>query len=404
MRATRSHTWLVCLLTTVACFVVPPPVATAKVSDGATFNDPLVASHRDDISKRIRSLIDKTPGKSPKAAGGEIRVAMYAYSSAERATVDALVGAARRGVRVRLVLDSNGTLEPGYTHYAAFFRGLQRRYATFKVTFCPVGRGCIGDAHPDSNNHNKFFLFSHTGGSDRVVVQSSANLTKANSVSYWNNAVVLVNRGLYDDYVAYFEDLWTLQPSSDYGRVATSGDATAWHFPMASGDPVAETLTSEVGCTGNTKVGSKGRTIVRVAMKDFYRLEVAEALWTLADRGCLVDVAYDVPSELQPYRAQSAAVVSALRRPFSPGGGRIRLFLAGPRTKANPKRRLIHSKYLLIEGGYQGRLDAKVTFTGSHNFSYGSLRDNDETLLRVSAAPIHDQFRANFRRILSTLA
>jgi len=31
------------------------------------------------------------------------------------------------------------------------------------------------------------------------------------------------------------------------------------------------------------------------------------------------------------------------------------------------------------------------------------LRDNDETLLRVNSASLHDRFRANFARIISTL-
>ncbi len=328
---------------------------------------------------------------------------LYSYTSAEQATTDALIRAAKRGVTVRLLLDSDNTLEPGYTHYGDYFRALELKYPKFRVSFCPIGRGCIGMAHPGSNNHNKFFLFSRTNGSKRVVVQSSANLTKANSTTYWNNAVTLVNSGLYSDYVAYFNDLWAQRPALDYGRVAVSGKAKVWHFPMIAADPVATTLDTDVGCTGNTTVGSKGRTEIRVAMKDFYRIEVAEALWRLADRGCLVDVAYDVPATFQPYLGQSEAVVAALSRPLTRPGGRVRLFLAGPATAENPKRRLIHSKYMLIAGRFAGKKNTKVVFTGSHNLSYGSLRDNDETLLRITNARIHDQFRTNFSRIVSTL-
>ena len=404
MRLRRLTSWLTALvLIGGAGFAATAAPASAKVTETATFNDPLVASKQYAISKHIRKLIDKTPGKTKKTAGAVIRVAMYVYSNTEQATVDALIKAAKRGVTVRLLLDSNNTLEPGWTQYADYFRGLERKYPTFAVSFCPIGRGCIGDADPESNNHNKFFLFSRTNGSNRVVVQSSANLNKTSSVSQWNNAVTLVNTGLYNDYVSYFTDLWNQQPSSDYARLASSGKAKVWHFPMATGDPVAETLNTDVACTGNTKVGSKGRTVIRVAMKDFYRLEVAEALWTLADRGCLVDVIYDEPADVAPYLDQSDAVVAALTRPLTGTGGKVRLFLAGDRTAEQPKRRLVHSKYLLIEGKFAGHKNSKVVFTGSHNFSYGSLRHNDETLLRVSSAKIHDQYRANFKRILSTL-
>ena len=57
----------------------------------------------------------------------------------------------------------------------------------------------------------------------------------------------------------------------------------------------------------------------------------------------------------------------------------------------------------MIEGQFAGRSNSKVVFAGSHNFSYGSLRDNDETLLRVDSPTIHDQYRSNFKRIVSTL-
>lgn len=400
----RAGSWLTALLlAAVTCAAAPSAPASAKVTDGATFNDPLVKSKRYAISKRIRSLIDKAPGKTRKSAGAIIRVAMYSYSHNEKATIEALVRAAKRGVTVHLLLDSDKTLEPGYTEYGDYFGSLDAKYPRFNVTFCPVGRGCIGTGHPGSNNHNKFFLFSRTSGSKRVVVQSSANLNKANAQSYWNNAVTLVNAGLYSDYVAYFNDLRAQRPTTDYGRTTTSGTAKVWHFPMATVDPVERTLIDDVRCTGNTKVGSKGRTVLRVAMKDFYRVEVARALWNLADSGCLVDVAYDEPADFEPYLGQSAAVVAALSRPLTRPGGRMRLFLAGPSTKANPKRRLIHSKYLLIEGHFGGKKNTKVVFTGSHNFSYGSLRDNDETLLRVRHAKIHDRFRSNFKRILGTL-
>lgn len=401
--ARSSTVLLAACAVTATSLTLTAPSAPAKVVDGAYFNDPLVTSKQYTIRNRVRSLIDSTPRTTKKSSAAVIRVAMYSYSDSEKATIDALIRAAKRGVLVRLILDSDTTLEPGYTRYADYFNSLARKYPAFRVKFCPIGRGCIGNLNPQSNNHNKFFLFSRTDGSKHVVVQSSANLNKTNSVSYWNNATVLVNAGLYTDYRLYFNDLWAQLPSSDYGRVASSGNAKVWHFPIATGDPVVETLSSEVGCTGSTTVGLNGRTVVRIAMKDFYRVEVAEALWTLANRGCLVRVAYDEPAGVEPYLSQSAAVVAALSRPLLNSGGSVQLFLAGPSTRANPQRRLIHSKYLLIEGLFGGRRNTKAVFSGSHNFSYGSLRDNDETLLRVTSAKIHDQYRANFNRIVSTL-
>lgn len=34
--------------------------------------------------------------------------------------------------------------------------------------------------------------------------------------------------------------------------------------------------------------------------------------------------------------------------------------------------------------------------TGSHNYTNAALRENDEAMVRIQSAPIHDQYRSNF--------
>ncbi|MER7269956.1 phospholipase D-like domain-containing protein [Micromonospora carbonacea] len=51
---------------------------------------------------------------------------------------------------------------------------------------------------------------------------------------------------------------------------------------------------------------------------------------------------------------------------------------------------------MLIEGTYDGQKDTKWVVTGSHNYSNAALRENDEALLRIQSATIHDQYRSNF--------
>ncbi|MFF2846607.1 phospholipase D-like domain-containing protein [Streptomyces sp. NPDC058001] len=62
---------------------------------------------------------------------------------------------------------------------------------------------------------------------------------------------------------------------------------------------------------------------------------------------------------------------------------------------------LVHSKYLLIEGDYAGHADTKWTFTGSHNLDESSLRDNDETMLRLEGTRPHDANRQNFESMFA---
>ena len=82
-----------------------------------------------------------------------------------------------------------------------------------------------------------------------------------------------------------------------------------------------------------------------------------------------------------------------------------RLLLAEPRIElralgdgsALPGR--VHSKYLLVEGTYDGVRNARWVFTGSHNYNETSLRRNDETLLRLGNRAVYDQYVADFERM-----
>ncbi|WP_328540287.1 phospholipase D-like domain-containing protein [Streptomyces sp. NBC_00344] len=58
----------------------------------------------------------------------------------------------------------------------------------------------------------------------------------------------------------------------------------------------------------------------------------------------------------------------------------------------------MHSKYLLIDGMYDGTAN-KLVWTGSHNYSGPSLRENDEALLKVDDSAYHDAYVSNFNAV-----
>jgi len=66
-----------------------------------------------------------------------------------------------------------------------------------------------------------------------------------------------------------------------------------------------------------------------------------------------------------------------------------------------PTGESVHSKYLLIDGMYNGAPDRKIVWTGSHNYSDNALRDNDETLLKVDDATVFDAFLENWLKLKS---
>jgi hypothetical protein len=56
----------------------------------------------------------------------------------------------------------------------------------------------------------------------------------------------------------------------------------------------------------------------------------------------------------------------------------------------------VHSKYLIINGGYGSRNDVKAVYTGSPNFTSNSLRESNETALRIGIDSVYDAFDKNF--------
>jgi phosphatidylserine/phosphatidylglycerophosphate/cardiolipin synthase-like enzyme len=356
-----------------AAFLTPTTPAVAAVTSGAVFNNPTVASQQYAVVEHIQRLIQ---GAAP---GSTIRVAMYHFSLT-RVSND-LSAAYDRGVNVRLVVDSLSRDYPAVTNLVAKL-GTNRANASW-VTICTTGRACIGNLDSPIM-HNKFFLFSDTLGSTNVLVQSSANLTSGNAERYWNNAVTLVgNTAVYNSYVTYHGDLAAQVKNNDYYRTTSSGNAKSYFFPRAgttqSTDTIYNMLDENVTCEGNTSTGTEtGRTIIRIGMWHFSRNPIANKLRELADKKCWVDVVY----------TESDADVPAILA----GHDRIKLYkITGDY--------IVHSKYMLIEGTYAGQKDTKWVMTGSHNYSNAALRENDEALLRIQSATIHDQYRANFREM-----
>ncbi|GAA2748484.1 phospholipase D-like domain-containing protein [Kitasatospora cinereorecta] len=385
------------LLPTAALAAATPAHADVTVTTSAVFNDPDgTAAEQNRIRDHLVSLIDATP------AGEQITASVYTFTDSVAAT--ALVAAKQRGVKVRLIVDDTTVTMSG-GQYPALAAGLGTdRGQDSWVTACPAGRGCIGSRVVSGDdpaiNHNKFWLFSKVGGASDVVVQTSANLTTAQRTGYFNNAVTIPDPGLYAIYQAYFADLLHYGTAtaglSDYYKTPTSttGPYKAYFFPRheAAGtawnaDPSTDTvklILDNVSCAGGTRI--------RVGINLFSREEVARKLVSLAGSGCSVYLAADgAPGSM------SAGVTDIV-------SGRLTKRVECYENGADGTRKGLHSKYLLIEGTYDGAADRKLVWTGSHNYTYSALRANDETLLKIDNAAVYDQFKANHDRLMAYCA
>ncbi|MBT2396394.1 hypothetical protein J7E89_10485 [Streptomyces sp. ISL-100] len=371
-----------------------PESRPAAVATSATFNDPAgTTAEQSRIRDHITGLVKQA------AAGTSITVSMYTFT--EDAVADALVAAERRGVSVKVILDrTSATMTGGEYNTLATGLGTDRTKSSW-VLACPAGRGCIGTRvlSGDANgpiNHNKFFLFSSVGGSDNVVVQTSANMTNTQRTDLFNNAVTIADAGLYGIYRAYFAHLLKYGTSasglSHYYKTPSSGAYKAYLFPRreasgteynnnASTDTI-KLILDNVSCTGGTQV--------RMAANLFTRDEVARKLVSLKTAGCSVLLAHHgAPGSVSApvETAVSGKLTERVRCYEDRGSGRPRVGL--------------HSKYLLIDGTYAGAADRQLVFTGSHNYTYPALRANDETLLKIDNATLFGQYKTNHARLMS---
>jgi hypothetical protein len=388
--------------TTGASAGTNPTVAPgAKPVTGAVFNNPLgTTAQKQAIQNRIVELINGAP------AGARIRMAMFYASDAT--IPKALVAAKGRGVNVQVILNNaNPTAEP----YATLVRGLgTNTSASSWILFCAADRGCIGNrtlGTAKSINHNKYFLFSSTGGASNVVVQSSANLnTGRDGLRGWNAALVLVgNNGIYGAYSGYFDDLKARTANDNYYYTRAplqSGNAKVFFYPRkeSNGQPYADptedtimTILNNTECAGNSVVGTQGthRTIIRVNMTIFSRSYIAKKLWDLDNAGCYVQV-------VERYEPTSKAEVTAMQNLVAKTSSAF----GGPIVKyyCSADSVWTHAKYFQIEGKYYGKADRTITWTGSHNWSYNSLRQADEVMLQSEDPAVFRAFRANFQAVL----
>ncbi|MFE3495195.1 phospholipase D-like domain-containing protein [Streptomyces sp. NPDC059175] len=342
----------------------------APITTGAVFNDPKgTTAEQNAVKNHIITAIADTQ------SGRLIRASLYALTDQDYA--DALIQAHQRGVNIRLVLDVKYSTSAAVQSLRAEL-GTDTSASSW-VHVCGAAGACIATGDSNPINHNKFFTFSRIGDAgvaEDVVIQTSANQTAVNVAKYWNNAYTVVgNTDLYTAYVGYFNDLAAEKRTDDYFTSGKVGTEKYYFFPQKTGDVIVDVLNN-VSCTGNTTVGtSTHKSIVRVAAFALHRDAVADALVSLAGKGCSIQIVYANSNDEEILKGHTNISL----RKLNTGDGY-----------------LVHSKYLLVEGNYAGHPDTKWTFTGSHNLDDSSLHDNDEAVLRLEGTAPHDAYAQNF--------
>ncbi|MER7419390.1 phosphatidylserine/phosphatidylglycerophosphate/cardiolipin synthase family protein [Micromonospora peucetia] len=367
------------------------PIAASEVRNHTWFNQKTDSDMHGGLVGHVSRLVNAAP------AGATLSLTLYFFNRQE--IVDALRGAAARGVRVRVVI--NGS-QVGTAHHTAL-----KSIPNLRLVTCgerrsdgQSTRGCVSTrtgAKPLNNPpllHNKFMTISSVqlagGGTARnVLYVSSANL---DSYRAYENAITISHAGLYNTYLGYFNDLMRYgssgRTSPNYGRTTTVGTHRVYTFPRreaagktpgsASNDPIASLLKS-TDCSGGTRIDLANFRIQRAA--------VVKELKAAASRGCQVRIVTGAKSGRRHDVGPPMKALVDLARAMP-------VHLCGY-TEAGGIP--MHEKFMIIRRGGQSTL-----YTGSHNLTYRALRQNDENILALRNHPLAAPFQQRFEQHHST--
>ncbi|OQQ16971.1 hypothetical protein B0675_07310 [Streptomyces sp. M41(2017)] len=391
-RHIRRAAALVAPLALGATLLVPAGAQAETVVSGnytSVFNYPKPTTYDSSINVSVGDLIDLA------APGSTLYMGMYWFNSADLRAK--LTAAQSRGVTLRIISESANrpssdldslTLAGGST-----------------LTWC--SRGCLGNGSGDANaiDHDKYLVLdSLTDGRKNVVWQASQNLAGGQDGEINNAVVVSGNATLASRYRAHFND-----------QVKHAGDSLHTTYDYTTGDPASpveayfspRNTASDAAHYGNADILASFIDQVDCSMDGRIRISAAEldqrttrpavydALATKRSEGCSVDAnARDLSDGGGNKGIDDLTALDIAAYGNRPGGCRYKTS-AG----ASCNHGTTHSKYLLTEWKKSDGTQVQHVYTGSHNWTAGSLKTNDETILRIDDAGTYQAYVANFNKV-----
>lgn len=357
--------------------------------EGALFNNPKGnADARARLSMRVEKAIrNARPGST---------VLISTYLMDRKPSVDALVAARNKGVKVRVVLD--GGIDTGPARRLK--RVLNRDNGRLGLKWGPddsFAIQCAGSCRGGGENqamHAKFYAFSLTGTARNVVMVSSANLNRGGANLGYNDLFTM--RGVPNTFAMYervHNEMAADRVDGNPYVIRKEGRFESQVFPKRGAhklsDPTYMAL-QKVHCHGATGgAGKGGRTTIHVSMFHWggkRGVYLARRLLELHRNGCHVSVIYGAPSN----------EVSRILRDSAWGGG---IDLYDSRVDRNEDGEVdlrVHTKYMLVSGNYKTDTSAWQVFTGSQNWVPGSLTGGDENTLRINSRAAHASYMDNW--------
>jgi phosphatidylserine/phosphatidylglycerophosphate/cardiolipin synthase-like enzyme len=426
-------------LVLAAGFLAVLPAHAYEPAQGGMFNVPRPwgsSAEKYKLVRHVERAIRRTPGPTANNPDPTILISTYLLDRSQ--SVDALIKACRRGVSVRVIMDSdidnrnsrrlikklngdnvrdnngdgvadsrpstrrcgrplNGRLAARANPLTTDkeLRASMRAPSENPVTWGKdrsYAKKCDGSCRGAGGNmHSKFFAFSKTGTAKNVVIVSSSNLNFGGAALGWNDMYTLKNRPKsFQGYLRIHREM-TDDTRAGGGKVEiVDGPFVSRFFPMRQAgkkkDPTLQDL-KRIGCRS-----AFGPTRIHISM--FYWKGVrgdylADRLLKLARDGCKVSVIYGAPS-----RDMAARLKDAARRGL--------IDLHDSRWDFNLDGAVeirTHAKYVLVKGRFGADRSAHMVMTGSQNWVAGSLSRGDENTLNIARKNAYTQYLRNWNEI-----
>ncbi|WP_461790559.1 phospholipase D-like domain-containing protein [Pedobacter sp.] len=338
------------------------------------------------IMNRLIALVDNTP------AGQSIHMSIYMITY--QPLMDALKNAETRGVNLHIIVDMSRS-DPQTTN-ATSLPWLQANLTNSEIVVT------TNDVSSNAINHHKHVLFSGitttTGLVANVTFQTSHNFTTSD-MGKIQDALIFNEADIYQAFLSN----WNVMKQYAASGMRLNFTYTAHDFPSINtklaffprivagvhdgNDNILESLNA-ITDVANAKI--------RVAMSDWTdsRPAIVDKLIALRNQGATIEVfAKDAAG------TQTKAKLNQLKAL----GATVRIFNLSIDGQAVFN---IHAKMMLIEGTWNGQSNAKVIITGTHNYTDGALKTNNEVLVTLINSPLfsaYDTYFSAFNTVTPTL-
>ena len=314
-----------------------------------------------ELLEQISRLIDATP------AGEVITVCVFKFGLEDLA--QKLVEAQNRGVKVRVILNKGDTSKETNKDVKDYLRSELKDFHYIENDISD--KGII---------HNKFILFSSivttTGTVHEIILQTSSNFQKKGAKKL-QDLLIISSHDLYYCFLDFWYDIKVLGTADqlDHYNFFSCSDENkrqSYFFPKRRDK---EEFGSDTILKILQDLNNPSSAKIRFAHGkwDENREELAEELDKLKEKGALVEVVTnsDVDKEVRKELKDLDDGITYLDQSYN-----------------------LHTKFFLIEDG-----SSKQVWTGSHNLTDRSLRENFEVLLKIENHQLYLAYLEYFNKI-----